>query len=57
MNLVSIPQEPTAARQFFQTEVEIVQLGTYVKETLQFPEIEQIPVDCSRSSETEEVNI
>lgn len=40
---------------FGNDEVEIVQLTTSVKESLQFPEIEQIP-DSSKNSEAEEVS-
>ncbi|XP_016841747.1 schwannomin-interacting protein 1 homolog isoform X2 [Nasonia vitripennis] len=40
---------------FGNDEVEIVQLTTSVKESLQFPEIEQIP-DSSKNSEAEEID-
>ena len=54
MNYAKDQQESPKQEDIFHDEIEIVQLTTSVKETLQFPEIEEIP-DSSKNSEAGEV--
>jgi hypothetical protein len=55
MNYVKSIQDSSMSTDNHSGDVEIVQLTTSVKESLQFPEIEKIS-DSSKNSETEEVN-